>query len=136
MKKVLKGIFILLITAILLTIFSTSMYAADEGIMPYATQYIIYQYMEGTTYTTPVFTKGNSTAITVNGSVGGATVSVSVYNADTGKKIGNTIKMKPGETTVYVWDSSLLSNGDRFYYEFTYFNIFTTAVFLNLYVLY
>lgn len=117
-------------------IFTNSSCSANDEIMPLATQYIVYQYMEGNTYTTPTFTYTNMSAYLVQGQANGSNVKVYLMDAVTGKQMGETYTLKNGVHSAYNWDFSVNPDHHNFYYKFVKTNPLSFSVFLNLHVLY
>lgn len=136
MKKVVSlfACFVLLIMSSF--IFCNSMsWANDDGIMPLATQVIIYQYMEGNTFRTPTYTNRGESAYTIIGKVSGSNLKVSLMNATTGKQVGETKTMKTGEQNIITWPNNSIPMGEDFYYLFKKTSILPGSVFLNFYYL-
>lgn len=119
--------------------FGQTLSSANDEVMPLATQWIVYQYMDGSTYTTPTFEyyshDSGGTYYLVQGQVSGSNVKVYLMDAETGKQMGDTYTFKNGENSAHSWDWSVNPNQHRFYYKFVKTNIFASSVFLNLYVL-
>lgn len=124
---------IILISLIAIGIVQVS-YASE--IMPRSQQYIIYEYMESSSVKYPKKTRTNMGAGgTVNATVSGGNVYVTLHNGDTGAQIGSRKTLINGERTVVQWDSSLLEGVTRIYYKFTKVNSSNT-IFINGYFLY
>lgn len=140
MKKLISLLSMSVILIVSCLVFGSSVSSANDEIMPLANSYIVYQYMDGNTYTTPTFsyisTPSGGTYYSIQGQANGSDVKVYLMDAETGKQMGDTYTLKNGVNSAHSWDWSVNPEHHKFYYKFVKTNLFAFSVFLNLYVLY
>ena len=132
-----KSKFLKLILSIILVACSIYFFSSQTFANPIlkATQYGIYQYMDGYSYSTETFSRTSSSTFTINGKFNGGDVYVSLHDATTGNQVGSSKKFKNGQIAVAMWPFSSIPEGHSFYYTFSKAFIFDT-IFINCYVLY